>query len=265
MIDLRRLRVVMFVALLTPVSGLTSSVQAQQGWPPDSTENLQVLPEDTPVRELIGIMRGFAGALGVRCIHCHVGDDPSDLSSTDFVSDEKVTKRKARVMLQMLNTINGDLLAGLPERSDPPVEIQCATCHRGLTKPADIKDILGAKMADEGPAAVIEEYESLREEYYGSWTYDFTEFTLTFIAEGVAGENPDGALAVLDYNLTHYPESSYTYVIKAQIQARLQNDFDAAIESLRNAQRVDPEQESRLQAMIDQLEAAKAQSAEGDR
>ncbi|MFQ5530476.1 MAG: c-type cytochrome, partial [Gemmatimonadota bacterium] len=120
MIDLRRFRLVMIVALLTPVSGLTTSAQAQQGWPPDSTENLKVLPEDITIRELVETMRGFAGALGVRCIHCHVGDDPSDLSSVDFVSDEKIEKRKARVMIQMLNRINTELLAEVPERSDPP-------------------------------------------------------------------------------------------------------------------------------------------------
>jgi len=263
MIDLRRLRVVMFVALLTPVSGLTSSAQAQQGWPPDSTENLKVLPADISIRELIGTMRGFAGALGVRCIHCHVGDAPSDLSSVDFVSDEKIEKRKARVMIQMLNTINSELLANVPERSDPAVEIKCSTCHRGLTKPADIADILDAKMADGGADAAIEEYEALREEYYGSWTYNFTEFTLTSVAEEAVRANPDGAMQILDYNLTHYPESSYTYVMKAQIYANLHGDFDAAIEALRNAQRVDPEQ-PRFQRMIEQMEEAAAQNTDDD-
>lgn len=118
-------------------------------------------------------------------------------------------------------------------------------------------------MAEGGPEAAIEEYEALREEYYGSYTYNFTEFTLTSLAESAARQDPDGSLQVLDYNLTHYPESSYTYVMKAQIQANLHQDFDAAIESLRNAQRVDPEQ-PRFQAMIDQLEAAAAQNADGD-
>jgi tetratricopeptide (TPR) repeat protein len=265
MIDLRRLRVVMFVALLTPVSGLTSSVQAQQGWPPDSTENLKVLPADIPIRDLIATMRGFAGALGVRCIHCHVGDDPSDLSSVDFVSDEKIEKRKARAMIQMLATINTELLATVPERSDPAVEIKCSTCHRGLTKPADIADILDAKMAEGGADAAIAEYEALREEYYGSWTYNFTEFTLTSVAEEAVGADPDGAMQILDYNLTHYPESSYTYVMKAQVYSNLHGDFDAAIDELRNAQRVDPDQQPRIQRMIDQLEQAAAQDPDGDR
>jgi len=45
---------------------------------PDEFTNLEVLPEDITRGELVSIMRGFAGALGVRCNHCHVGEDPSD-------------------------------------------------------------------------------------------------------------------------------------------------------------------------------------------
>ena len=99
------------VLVITP-----KSVMAQ--WPPE-VKNLQVFPEDIPFRELVGNMRGFAGGLGVRCQFCHVdnGNDPNDLSGFDFSSDEKPTKRKARVMLRMVQEINNNLLADLLENS----------------------------------------------------------------------------------------------------------------------------------------------------
>ncbi len=247
-------------AVFALAGGLSLPAQAQQRWPPDSTENLQVLPRDISIRDLVQTMRGFAGALGVRCTHCHVGDDPNDLGSVDFPSDEKIQKRKAREMIRIRDRINEQLLATLPERSDPPVVVQCWTCHRGSSKPTDIRDILVAKLEEGGAAAVIAEYDALREMYYGSWTYDFREFTLVGVAERTMVERPDEALAVLDHNLTYYPESAGTYTMKAQILANLKDDFDGAIEMVREAQRVRPGV-PRFGRMIEQLEAARTQAA----
>lgn len=44
--------------------------------------------------------------LGVRCITCHVGKEPDDLSTFDFQSDAKPNKLNARLMLKMQNDIN---------------------------------------------------------------------------------------------------------------------------------------------------------------
>ena len=76
-------------------------------------------------------MRGFSSALGVRCIHCHVGDDPRDLSSVDFSSDAREAKRVARVMMTMVQTLDDDLLKpGLVEgERAESMEVRCATCH----------------------------------------------------------------------------------------------------------------------------------------
>ena len=75
---------------------LAAPVDAAAQWPPERFSNLQVLPQDISLGELVATMRGFASALGVRCNHCHVGTDPDDLSTFQFPSDEKYTKRKAR-------------------------------------------------------------------------------------------------------------------------------------------------------------------------
>ena len=42
---------------------------------PDEFTNLKVLDKDIGKQDLIGIMKGWAGGLGVRCNHCHVGPD----------------------------------------------------------------------------------------------------------------------------------------------------------------------------------------------
>ena len=55
---------------------------------PDEFTNLKVLPKEISRRELVSIMRGFAGALGVRCKHCHVGENPDSFEGYDFASDD---------------------------------------------------------------------------------------------------------------------------------------------------------------------------------
>ena len=158
-------RTLRFVAPAFAIVAFATAPQAAQAqWPPDSLVNVQVLDKDMPVRQVVGVMRGFAGGLGVRCTHCHVGENSQDLASIDFVSDEKPTKRKAREMLRMVRTINDEILADLPERSDPPIEVTCATCHHGVTKPQSIQDILTQKASEEGAEADI--WDMVMEEVY---------------------------------------------------------------------------------------------------
>jgi hypothetical protein len=55
---------------------------------------------------MVGLMRGYAIGLGIRCHHCHVGegDDPSTF---DFASDAKPAKTLARQMMRMTNETGG--------------------------------------------------------------------------------------------------------------------------------------------------------------
>jgi hypothetical protein len=46
------------------------AAQGRQG--PDSLVNTLVIPHNTPVPQVMATMRGFTGALGVRCEYCHV-------------------------------------------------------------------------------------------------------------------------------------------------------------------------------------------------
>src|SRR4051812_29313397 len=48
------------------------SGEAPGKFPPDSLVNTKVIPHNTPVQQVVGIMRNFTGDLGVRCQFCHV-------------------------------------------------------------------------------------------------------------------------------------------------------------------------------------------------
>jgi hypothetical protein len=186
-------------------------------WPPDSLVNLQALPKDISIREIRTMMRGFAGALGVRCIYCHVGDDPNDLASTNFRSDERIQKRKAREMIRMVQRINGDLLAAVPERSNPPIEVTCTTCHHGVTRPMDIRDLLTATALAHGADSAIAEYRTLKAQYYGSASYDFRPFMLANVADRLAGSKPDATIALAEFNIGEHPKDQQSYFAITQI------------------------------------------------
>ena len=95
-------------------------------------KNLQVFPKDITRDQLIGNMKFFAQSLGVRCIHCHVGEEGKPLSTFDFASDAKKEKLIARKMLAMVHRINEQEF-GVKDFKD--VKVTCYTCHRGSTKP----------------------------------------------------------------------------------------------------------------------------------
>jgi hypothetical protein len=85
-----------------------------------SPKNLKLLKIEQP-QELMGIMRGYTAALGVRCDFCHV--------KGDFASDENPKKETARKMITMMNHVNATF-------GDSKAHVTCYTCHRGATEPA---------------------------------------------------------------------------------------------------------------------------------
>lgn len=202
------------LAIIAAAIAVPGTMHAQ--FPPDSLVNIQVLPEDISVLQLIGVMRGFAGALGVRCQYCHVGDAGQPLPAFDFPSDEKETKRKARVMLRMVQRINGEHLAELETRGEPEVVVECATCHRGQTRPRMIDDVLREAYAGGGIDSMVARYRELRERYYGSHTYDFRWFILNNLAAelGRSGEMTDAG-ALLSLNLEFFPDEPRVRVAHA--------------------------------------------------
>jgi hypothetical protein len=205
---------------------------------PQTFTNLQVLPKDTPRAELVATMRGFAGALGVRCTHCHVG--PDNLEGMDFASDDKEKKRAARVMLRMVRAINADYLAKLPD-GDEREQVGCITCHRAASRPPKpLDEILHATVVARGAAPGLEEYEKYRNEFYGSGLYDFRERTLNVVATRLREQKrgPD-AKAFFAKNLEHYPKSLVALIGLGQIAAE-SGDTSLAVTYFTRALDVDP-------------------------
>ena len=202
-----------FASLVTAcfiLSALPASAAAQ--WPPQRLENVQVLPEDIEVRELIGIMAGFTRALGVRCTYCHVGEEGQPISTYDFPSDEKVTKRKARIMLGMLQAINGQHLAQLPVDSADRLVVQCATCHRGQPRPVTLAQAITAVLDEHGADSAVAFYAGLRERFYGRATYDFGVGSLNTLGyQLLRGGRADDAVVIFQLNVEMYPENANGY------------------------------------------------------
>jgi hypothetical protein len=98
------MRILSLAAALAAAPALAA--QAPGKFPPDSLVNVQVVPRSTPVIQVIGTMRNFAGYLGVRCQFCHQGEEGLPLEKFDFASDAKRTKQVARQMMRMVEEIN---------------------------------------------------------------------------------------------------------------------------------------------------------------
>lgn len=218
-------------------------------FPPDSLENLQVLPEDMEVRELIDIMRRFAIGLGVRCHYCHVGAEGQPLADFDFVSDDKPEKRTARQMLRMVAEINQQHLAGLEGRRQPQVDVSCVTCHRGQARPVLIEDALKQAVIEGGSAAGLAKYRELRQRYYGSHTYDFREFVLVSVAQDLWEiDEREAAIALAVLNLEFFPESGSTHTLLGQAYAEI-GESEKAAAHLQKALEINPRNAVARQAL----------------
>jgi len=210
------------------------------GQVPDSFTNLQVFPEATPKRELIGTMRGFTSSLGVRCNHCHVGENPDSLEGYDFASDDKETKRTARAMLRMVAQINDTLLPATGRES--LTEVSCITCHRGVTKPQTLESVLTATLEADGLDATMAQYRELRDDHYGGGAYDFSPATLDALTESLAmGKGDfDAAGAINDLNLEFSPTADYALYLRSRLRLRA-GDRAGAIAALEEAIEANPD------------------------
>ena len=218
---------------------------------PDEFTNLKVFPEDIGKRDLIGAMRGFAGALGVRCNHCHVG--PDNLEGMDFATDEMETKGVARAMMKMSDEINNTLLPTSGRKST--LQVQCVTCHRGVARPEQLSSVLTTAIEQGGVDAAVERYNKLRDEHYGSGAYDFSAGTLNGLAETQAREGDmEAAVAILKLNVEHNPDAAYSHLMLGQVH--MQNgDKAAAIASIERALELEPDND-RAKQMLERVKAA---------
>lgn len=221
---------VSFVVLL----GMPISAQI-----PDTFMNLKVLRKDISRADLVATMRNIAGALGVRCTHCHVG--PDDLRGMDFATDRKPAKRIARTMLRMVQTINAEYVGTLPAADAARQPVTCITCHRrSLRPPRPLHDILLATIADEGVGAATAQYRQMRTDMLGSGLYDFRELTLNTVATRLREQKQYGeALQILRLNAEFFPDSAAVHVSLGDA-AVLSGDAHLARAYYRRALEIDP-------------------------
>ncbi len=235
---------------LVTVAGAMAA-QPPGRWPPDSLVNTQVIPRATPVTQVIGAMRNITGGLGVRCQFCHVGEEGLALERFDFASDEKRTKLVARQMMRMVQEINGRLDT-IPSRPTPPLEVTCATCHRGVSRPVPLSTLLVEAGMAGGADSAIRAYRVLRDRHYGGDSYDFREPSLSIAAFRLGRASRfDDAFSLLRLNEELFPGSSAMYVFRGNINL-MRGDTAGAAAAFREAIRRDPkndEARGRLQTI----------------
>ncbi len=231
-----RLRFVIVTAAAAVVSAHNLPAQI-----PERFQNLQVLPTGIARDSLVQIMRGFSFALGVRCQYCHSGGDGVSFAGVVFDSDEKPAKRKARFMLRMVDSLNRVVLAALPGRSDPPVTMQCVTCHRGLPRPTTLQAVLMKTIEASGVDSAIRQYRGLRERTALNGYYDFTEWRINELARDLvmAGKVPE-AIAILEMNAEFNPRS-VTIPFEIGELHRQRGEKDKAIAAFQRVLQIQPD------------------------
>ena len=176
---------------------------------PEKFTNLQFFPKDVPRDTLVAKMRGITAALGIRCNYCHTGGTGQSLEGVDFASDEKVEKKKAREMMNIAKRINTELLANLPDRESPAVNVECVTCHRGLPIPRTLASELVNVATTKGADSAVAFYRKARTDHPDDGTYDLTERTVSQAATTLVERAKTAeAIALLEVNAELFPKSA---------------------------------------------------------
>ncbi len=175
-------------------------------------KNLKVLPDDISEEALGEIMLGNLRGMGLRrlagegCLFCHGGDLEQPRSEWDWPSDEKLTKRKARVMMAMVQSINERHLPQLEERIDSTFQVTCQSCHKGRTDPRPLDVVVWAAYEAGGIDSAVSRYRALRARYLGSDAYDFRVSVLASVATELSARKAfDDAIALAALNAEVHP------------------------------------------------------------
>ena len=196
-------------------------------------------------------MMGFSRALGVRCSHCHKGEEGQPLSTYDFASDENPNKDRAREMLRMLGTIN-DHLDNIEPSGDQRVNMWCHTCHRGRPRPMTLGEELGETYRMNGLEAALAAYHDLREKYYGQGAYNFGEDALNEFGYALLrNEDTAGAIQIFTLNAKTFPESANVWDSLAEAHMNAGNT-EQAVTNYQKSLALDPNNDN-AKAMLKKL------------
>lgn len=216
---------------------------------PEKFTNLKVLPKDISRQELQSTMRGFAFALNVRCEHCHVEKAGGKKFEMDFAADDKEEKKTARVMLEMVAAINRDYVSKVTKT--PPIQVQCVTCHHGLTQPRTLNSVLAETIDQKGIDSAVAQYHELRQKYYGSGQYDFGETSLNQLTESLLAQKKNKeALAIMEMSFdSNHPDSVWSYHMLAMTH-EVNGQTEKAIADYRKVLELHPDDDWAKQQIV---------------
>lgn len=227
-------------AVLLALVLLASVPAAAQQWAwPERSENLQVLPPDFPPERLRAVMTGFTRALGVRCSHCHVGEEGQPLTAYDFPSDDNPRKNTARTMLRMLGVVN-DTLRTIEPSGARRVNMWCHTCHRGRPRPMTLEEELQEVYDAEGIDATTARYRDLLSRFQVRGAYDFGEGSLNALGYALLEEHPQDAVAIFQLNVEQFPQSANVWDSLAEGYLTV-GDRARAVEFYEKSLQLDPD------------------------
>ena len=152
----------------------------------------------------------------------------------DFALDDKQTKRTARFMLRMVDSLNRAVLPMLGTRHDPPVRVDCVTCHRGSPLPQTLDVVLAETIDRAGVDSAVARYRDLRQNMV-SGRYDFGEATVNDLAASLAERGRTAeAITMLQMNQEFYPNSAAIDVALGDVH-RQRGELDQAMTRYRAA------------------------------
>jgi len=209
-----------------------------------------------PAQNNLAAMAAIASGLGVKCDFCHVpgqgrglrppppppavADGPPTPAIQPAVSVAPTHMDIARQMMVMTRDLNSKVQMITSKSPTDATRVTCVTCHRGVSIPGQLSDIMAATDNSKGPEAAIQQYRDLRKQYYGRQSYDFGEDTLVTAGINLANTHPEDAVALLKLNLEFFPQSVQSYVQMAYAYTRKLDD-QSAIGALEKALELQPE------------------------
>jgi tetratricopeptide (TPR) repeat protein len=182
-------------------------------------------------RNLLAEMQGYATALGVACEHCHTAPANSP--------EPQPKKDLAREMIAMTRDLNTRILLATGKAPTEATRVECATCHRGVTIPKPLGQIVTQTLQAQGFEAAETQYRDLRSRYFGRASYDFTEDTLVNVARPIASIRPDEAIRLMELNLEFNPQSAKSYALIGFAYTRKFDD-ESAIAAFEKAVELEP-------------------------
>lgn len=200
-------------------------------------------------------MQQVAQDLGVKCDYCHTGQRFGQPPAAPAAAAGALPSKFeiARAMIAMTNDLNTRILAATGKTPATAAKVTCMTCHRGVTVPGELSDIIAHTALRDGPDAAIAQYRDLRSRYYGRGTYDFGEDTLLGSAEQLLRVKPQAAIPILELNVEFFPKSVQSYSRIAYAYTRSLDDA-SAMKALEKALEIEPDN-GIIRGQLDQLKS----------